>query len=100
MTTTLAATTSAVIEIDRMPARLRPDVEKLMLELPQDVYDYSVFDVWDTAWFTRWHRNSDGTIGCRELVYAPAADLARFQRRLSELAAEMNFVVELTTHAA
>lgn len=100
MTTTLSATTSAVIEIDAMPARLRPEVERLMLDLPEDGYNYSLFDVWDTAWFTRWRRNPDGTIGCRELVYAPAADLARFRRRLEQLALRANFVAELTTRAA
>ncbi|AWB84423.1 hypothetical protein [Corynebacterium liangguodongii] len=100
MTTALCTTASAVIEIDRMPAHLRGDVEKLLLELPQDPYDYSVFDIWDTAWFTRWRRNADGTIGCRELVYAPAADLACFRRCLGELAQRSGFVAEITTKAA
>ncbi|MCT1462810.1 hypothetical protein ACUY28_01570 [Corynebacterium sanguinis] len=100
MTTTLAATTSAVIDIDGMPARLRGDVEKLLCELPQDRADYSLFDVWDTAWFTRWHRNPDGTIGCRELVYAPAADLARFRENLAELAQRAGFAAQLTTRVA
>ncbi|QPK82755.1 hypothetical protein G7Y29_07705 [Corynebacterium qintianiae] len=100
MTTTLAATTSAVIAIDGMPARLRGDVEKLLLELPQDQLDFSLFDVWDTNWFTRWHRNADGTIGCRELVYAPAADLARFRKNLAELSERAGFDAQLTTRVA
>ena len=100
MTTTLASTTSAVIEIDGMPARLRGSVEKLILELPQEPLEYSIFDIWETAWFTRWHRNADGTIGCRELVYAPAADLARFRENLADLARRAGFDAELTTRVA
>ncbi|WKD57283.1 hypothetical protein CAPI_03615 [Corynebacterium capitovis DSM 44611] len=100
MTTTLAAATPALVEIDGMPVRLRGDVEKLMLDLPQEELDYSLFDVWETAWFTRWHRNPDGTIGCRERIYAPAADLAAFRKNLAELADRAGFVAECTTRAA
>ncbi len=111
MTTTLIAPTyarplpcqspiqRAVLTIHGMPRHLRLRVEELMavhLSPPAAPVDEPLLldpeDVWDTIWFTRWRNDgSSQTIGCREVIVAPAHELAEFRAHLAELAGTFRF---------
>lgn len=92
MTLTLAApaaTLTFTLRVEDMPARLRGDVEKLMLLLPpaQECGD---------IWFTRWRRAPDRTYSCRETLCGPEEQVAEFARELDQLAREHNFVARIS----
>ena len=112
MTTTLAAMSAAsnsadvsaavndpsrircVLAISSMPRHLRLRVEGLMYEhLSEPVAAPSLVSVWDTPWFTRWRKEPSraGTVSCREVIEAPAAELATFRSALAELAQTFQF---------
>ncbi len=92
---TCAAPTTAVVRVDGMPGRARRDVEKLLCSLPAEPTAADpLFDVWDSAWFTRWTRTPEG-YSCREIIHAPTADLRDFGRALDVLAGEHGFVASL-----
>ena len=113
MTTTLIAPTCArprplhspaqraVLTIHGMPRHLRLRVEELMavhLSPPAAPVEdlLSTEDIWDTVWFTRWHNDSASqTVGCREVLVAPAHELAVFRARLLELAETFRFQVSV-----
>lgn len=112
MTTTLAALSAAsnsadvsavandpsrircVLAISSMPRHLRLRVEGLMYEhLSEPVAAPSLVSVWDTPWFTRWRKEPSraGTVSCREVIEAPAAELVTFRSALAELAQTFRF---------
>ncbi|WKK61918.1 hypothetical protein QYQ98_03235 [Corynebacterium sp. P3-F1] len=83
-----------VLAISSMPRHLRLRVEGLMHEhLSEPVAAPSLVSVWDTPWFTRWRKEPSraGTVSCREVIEAPAAELATFHSALAELAQTFRF---------
>lgn len=98
MTTTLVApasapqrrgTATAVLTVSGMPTRLRLRVEGLMNEHLSDGNMASpLVDIWDVAWFTRWHRDpvQAGAVCCREVIDAPRGELVTLASALGELA--------------
>ena len=106
----------AVLSISGMPRHLRLRVEELMAEhlSPAELSEYAgefagpdsadLDDdaIWDTRWFTRWRRDpgrtgingagsSVPTVSCREVIDAPANELAIFRAALNELASTFRF---------
>lgn len=97
----------AVLAINGMPRHLRLRVEGLMAEhlSPADLAD-PLADVWDTPWFTRWRRDPAApgaaatpgaatTVSCREVIEAPAHELAMLRSALAELAGTFGFSARL-----
>lgn len=104
MTTTLATPTRStttrctlaetqrrefMLRIDGMEARVRGDVEKLMLLLPPA-------DEYGECWFTRWRRAPDRTYSCKEAIRASEDEIRPFADALAGLAARENFVATIT----
>lgn len=93
--------TRAVLTISGMPKHLRLRVEELMVEHlsppPAEYGIAEIADVWDTTWFTRWHKEPGrgATVSCREVLYAPAFEVAAFRATLAELAETFRFSVAL-----
>lgn len=94
----------AVLAVNGMPRHLRLRVEGLMAEhlSPADLAD-PLADVWVTPWFTRWRRDPAApgaagaapTVSCREVIEAPAHELATFRSALAELAGTFGFSARL-----
>ncbi|GAB3081755.1 hypothetical protein [Corynebacterium aquatimens] len=91
-----------VLTIARMPTAARAEVESLMAQMlpPADVAELSTLDddlLSDTAWFTRWRRDSfhPGRVECREVITAPPEDLARFERAVMLLARDRGFTADV-----
>lgn len=79
----------AVLFIDRLPRHLRMDVETAMVEhLPSDALPAAPgTDVLEAQWFTRWERSDvPGCVRCRQVLTAPAEELARFRTALADIA--------------
>lgn len=101
MTATLVAPhtrTRTVLTINGMPRHLRLRVEGLMYEhLSDPAVAPPLTDIWDTAWFTRWRRDPSraGTVSCREVIEAPATELATFSSALGELAKTFRFEAQV-----
>ena len=99
MTTTLLAPPSSlcyrasvptwILEIEGMPKGVRMSVEKLMLLLPEA-------EVNGDVWFTRWHRQTDGTYSCRERIRAPHEAVVEFEHAIVDFASEHGFVARLS----
>lgn len=88
-----------VLAISSMPRHLRLRVEGLMYEhLSEPALAPSLVSVWDTPWFTRWRKEPSraGTVSCREVIEAPAAELATFRSALEELAQTFRFDARMT----
>lgn len=100
----------AVLSISGMPRHLRLRVEELMAEhlSPAELSEFSLdaaglddadlhdAAIWDTRWFTRWTRDPGRagvapTVSCREIIDAPANELATFRAALTELAGTFQF---------
>lgn len=95
MTLTLAApaeTLTWTLRIESMPARVRGDVEKLLLLLPP-AQEYG------DVWFTRWRRAPDRTYGCRETLRGTYAEVGAFAEELERLARTHNFVAQISARA-
>jgi len=83
-----------VLAISHMPRHLRLRVEGLMYEhLSEPAAAPSLVEVWDIPWFTRWRREPSraGTVSCREVIEAPAMELATFRSALAEVAQTFGF---------
>ncbi|MCF4006210.1 hypothetical protein L1O03_03325 [Corynebacterium uropygiale] len=85
---------TAVLHISGLTRRLRPAVESalcLCVPSPSVLSPHPGEDIWDTRWFTRWQRDTTGSLRCRELLSGSEEELTDLAEVLGALAREHGF---------
>lgn len=89
---------TAVLLIDAMPRKLRPDVEELMVRCIPSAPELEIpgIDPLEATWCTRWERSIlPGTIGTRQVITGTAEELELFMRELTQLRQRYEFDVSM-----
>lgn len=100
-------TITGVLIIESMPARLRPDVEQLMVDClhSESTWDIPGEDPLTAQWCTRWYKDwatpdlvalaaghiTGHGVGCRQVLTGTPAELTQLDARVQELARAYGF---------